>query len=141
MTALPPRLESGYCCETGPFRDRNEDACLTLTTEFGGHFDMEPLGLYVVADGMGGHDAGHVASDTAARVFADYVLAKLYLPLLLRHPMPREAHVLDLLERGVFAAHEAILKRNGNGGSTLTAALVLEALNVPDVKLKVPLVS
>ena len=39
MTALPPRLESGYCCETGPFRDRNEDACLTLTTEFGGHFD------------------------------------------------------------------------------------------------------
>jgi len=122
-----PRLESGYCCETGSFRDRNEDACLTLTTEFGGHFDMKPLGLYVVADGMGGHDAGHVASDTAARVFADYVLAKLYLPLLLRHPMPREAQVLDLLERGVFAAHEAILKRNGNGGSTLTAALVLGA--------------
>lgn len=35
--------------------------------------------------------------------------------------------MLDLLERGVFAAHEAILKRNGNGGSTLTAALVLGA--------------
>ena len=119
------RLEFGYCCETGPFRDRNEDACLAVTAEFGGHFSLSPLGLFVVADGMGGHEEGHVASDVAARVFAEFVLDKLYFPLLRRRPLPREADVLDLLEDGVFAAHEAILRGNGNGGSTLTAALAL----------------
>ena len=123
-TTPTPLFDSGYRCETGGVRERNEDACLTLMAAFGGHFDLRPLGLYVVADGMGGHDAGHVASNLAARVFAEFVLSNLYFPLLRRGPLPREADVLDVLERAVFAAHEAILPGNGNGGTTLTAALV-----------------
>ena len=125
MTHQPTlHFDSGYRCETGPVRARNEDSCLTLTTEFGGHFDLRPLGLYVVADGMGGQDEGHVASNVAARAFAEFVLANLYFPLLRRQPAPREADVLDVLERAVFAAHDAVLPGNGNGGTTLTAALI-----------------
>jgi protein phosphatase len=125
MTPLPtPLFDSGYRCETGPVRDRNEDSCLTLTAEFGGHFDLPPLGLYVVADGMGGQDEGHVASNVAARAFAEFVLSSVYFPLLRRQPPPREADVLDVLERAVFAAHDAVLPGNGNGGTTLTAALI-----------------
>ena len=45
MTPQPiPQFDSGYRCETGPVRQRNEDSCLTLTAEFGGHFDLRPLG-------------------------------------------------------------------------------------------------
>ncbi len=126
MTNAPtPQLECGYRCETGPVRDRNEDACLTITAQFGGHFGLQSFGLYVVADGMGGHDAGHVASNAATRAFAEFVLAQLYFPLLRRQSPPREADVLDLLERAVFVAHDAVLPSPGNGGTTLTAALVL----------------
>lgn len=126
MTSSPKSLfDSGFCCETGSVRDRNEDACLAITAELGGHFHLRPLGLYLVADGMGGHDEGHVASNLAARVFAEFVLSQLYFPLLRRQSLSREADVLDVLERGVFAAHEAILPGNGNGGTTLTAALIL----------------
>ena len=126
MTHAPtPQFDSGYRCEIGPVRERNEDACLTITAQFGGHFDLQPFGLYVVADGMGGHDAGHVASNAATRAFAEFVLSGLYFPLLRRRPPPREADVLDLLERAVFAAHDAVLPGAGNGGTTLTAALVL----------------
>lgn len=121
-----PLFESGYRCETGPVRDRNEDSCLTITAEFGGHFDLRPLGLYIVADGMGGHEEGHVASNLAARAFAEFILSNLYFPLLRQRPQPREDDILDLLERGVFAAHDAIYQPGAtNGGTTLTAALVL----------------
>ena len=121
-----PQFESGHRCETGPVRPRNEDSCPTITAEFGGHFDLRPLGLYVVADGMGGHEEGHVASNLAARAFAEFILSNLYFPLLRQRPQPREDDILDLLERGVFAAHEAIFQPEApNGGTTLTAALVL----------------
>ena len=42
----------------GRVRARNEDAVLTRPT------------LFVIADGMGGHDAGDVASSTAVDVLA-----------------------------------------------------------------------
>lgn len=121
------RIESGYRCESGAARERNEDACLLFTAEFGGHFDMPSLGLFAVADGMGGAHEGHVASNAAIRAFGEFVLTHLYFPLLRQRPMPREADLLDVLERGVFAAHEAVLRPEPaeNGGTTLTAGLIL----------------
>ena len=130
-THFIPTITSGYRCESGAERARNEDSCLILTSEFGGHFSMPAVGLYVVADGMGGEREGHTASNAAARTFGEYVLTGLYLPLLRQQPEPREAVVLDTLERAVFAAHDAILRPEepappgGHGGTTLTAALVL----------------
>jgi protein phosphatase len=135
-----PQIESGYRCESGAVRERNEDACLLFTAEFGGHFALRPLGLYAVADGMGGEREGHVASNAAIRAFAEFVLANLYFPLLRQRPA-RENDLLDALERGVFAAHEAVTQDGlgrggddaltsavngaaGNGGTTLTAGLI-----------------
>ncbi len=125
-----PVIESGYRCESGAERERNEDACLALTTEFGGYFAMQPMGLYVVADGMGGEREGHVASNAATRAFAEFVLINLYFPLLNNRPAPREADVVDLMERAVFAAHDAVYQPSpdgsaSSGGTTLTAALIL----------------
>ena len=130
-TPITPAITSGYRCESGAERARNEDSCLVLTSEFGGHFPMPAVGLYVVADGMGGEREGHTASNAATRTFGEYILTSLYLPLLRQQPEPREAAVLDTLERAVFAAHDAILQPDmpsppgGHGGTTLTAALVL----------------
>ncbi len=52
MTDASFRWTSGYVTDVGKVREINEDACL----------DLSPRGLWVVADGMGGHDAGDVAS-------------------------------------------------------------------------------
>jgi protein phosphatase len=126
-----PIIATGYRCESGAERERNEDSCLALTAEFGGHFPLQAMGLYVVADGMGGEREGHVASNAATRAFAEFVLVHLYFPLLRRRPEPKEADLLDILERGVFAAHEAVYRPTsdsepgGNGGTTLTAGLIL----------------
>ncbi len=138
-TTTLPQIESGYRCENGAVRERNEDACLLFTAQLGGHFALRPLGLYAVADGMGGEREGHVASNAAIRAFAEFVLANLYFPLLRQRPA-READLLDALERGVFAAHDAVTNESlngqdhagpeaadgtgGNGGTTLTAGLI-----------------
>jgi protein phosphatase len=124
-------MECGYRCESGAQRERNEDSCLVVSAEFGGHFAMVPVGLYVVADGMGGEREGHVASNVATRAFGEYVLTNLYFPLLREKPEPREAVVLDTLERAVFVAHDAVQQpepgspAGGNGGTTLTAGMIL----------------
>ncbi len=129
-----PQIESGYRCENGAVRERNEDACLLFTAGFGGHFGLRPLGLYAVADGMGGEREGHVASNAAVRAFGEFVLGQIYSPLLRGYPL-RENDLLDALERAVFAAHDAVTQGNGlppasaggparNGGTTLTAGLI-----------------
>jgi protein phosphatase len=122
------RLQSAYCCETGNARDRNEDSCLIVSTESGGHFQVAPFGLYAVADGMGGALDGHIASHAAVRAFTEFVTARLYLPLLKGKPVTGELEVLDVLERGVMAAHDAVYRPSPdeNGGTTLTAALVMD---------------
>lgn len=124
-------INSGYRCENGSERERNEDSCLALTAEYGGHFPMQTMGLYIVADGMGGEHEGHVASNTATRAFAEHILANLYLSSLRQRPMPSEIDLLDLIEGGVFVAHDAVLSSDSaagpgqNGGTTLTAGLIL----------------
>jgi protein phosphatase len=58
------RIEMGGCTDTGQLREHNEDNLLV-------HAD---LGLAAVADGMGGHQAGEVASRIAVEVLAEQLV-------------------------------------------------------------------
>ncbi|MEZ4517065.1 MAG: protein phosphatase 2C domain-containing protein [Chloroflexota bacterium] len=120
-------LQPAFRCETGAVRSRNEDSCLIFAANAGGHMHAEPMGLFVVADGMGGHVEGHVASSEAARVFAAFIISQVYQPLLDRRPIPADETLLELLESGVLAAHDAVYhpEPEHNGGTTLTAVLLL----------------
>jgi PPM family protein phosphatase len=57
------RIESAGCTDVGRFRQRNEDA-----------FALDDdLGLYMVADGIGGHPNGDVAATTALRAVHRFI--------------------------------------------------------------------
>ncbi len=104
MSATQPRLAAAVASEVGPVRDHNEDAAL-----------VEP-GVFVVADGMGGHLAGEVASEIAVRTLAE----------LAGRGRPSPQEVLDQ----VAAANRAILDSaeqhpEQSGMGTTLAALVL----------------
>lgn len=116
-----------YGCSVGAVRQRNEDACLVFSSGAGGHFALMPFGLYIVADGMGGHTNGHVASKTASRVAARYILEQIYLPLLHDDGGLNQTPIQEVLVNAVQAANTAVFQADldSDSGTTLTIALVL----------------
>lgn len=99
----PPYAPFGSRTDIGCVRDHNEDSLV-----------VQPP-LYVVADGMGGHAAGEVASEIAVQVIAE------------RAPSTPDGAELSA---AVGAANEEILlaARDGRGrdgmGTTVTAAIL-----------------
>jgi serine/threonine protein phosphatase PrpC len=121
-----PRLKVGWATHVGEVRRHNEDTVLIITTAHGGDDVVPAFGVFVLADGMGGHQAGEVASSLVARVVADHVVRHFYLPILVEqehnanHPPMNE-----VLVDAVQTANNVVADRVPGGGTTLTCALVL----------------
>ena len=128
--SAPQRAEISYVvrCELGAERNRNEDSCFVFSSSSGGTFPISPFGLFVVADGMGGHKNGHIASNIASRVTAKYILDKIYKPIITNYSStPNLPPIQEVLEEAVKMAHVAIYENQPetDSGTTLTLALIL----------------
>ncbi len=123
---LPKRLTLGVAQDVGRVREHNEDVLLVFTGELAGLEAMPSLGLFVVADGMGGHTLGERASGIAARTVARAVLEQI-LPSLLADPQADTERPLlkDVMESAMTTANAAVVNNVPEGGTTLTCALVL----------------
>lgn len=122
--AGPPQLLVGIGHSVGKQRDHNEDALFTYTTNLISDTLSLPFGLYVVADGMGGHRYGEKASAIAVHAMATTVLAALSAPLFAPSDDLTPETLQNAMQDGIQAAHNAILKHASGGGSTLTAAVI-----------------
>lgn len=104
----------------------NEDALFVLNASISQDQDVLPLGLFIVADGMGGHEAGEQASALAVRLVANWVLDKIYLPFLSEDaPSANQQPINQVLSEAVVAAHSRIHQAFSDSGTTLTCAFVL----------------
>lgn len=121
----PPQFTVACSQSVGKQREHNEDALFTLTTSLASDTTHLPFGLYLVADGMGGHLHGEKASGIAVRCMASYILRKLYLYLLNPKPVSLSASIQEIMRDGVQDTHRAIIKEAPGGGTTLTALLIL----------------
>jgi PPM family protein phosphatase len=126
--AVVRRLRVGRASDVGRVRARNEDALLTIESQFDGDTPLAPFGVYIVADGMGGHLAGEVASSLAVRVVAQQVMRDVYAPYVLQTiPTPDQVPLTTALETAVTAANQAVYMQVPGSGTTLTCALVIDA--------------
>ena len=133
----PLSLTAGRLTDLGLVRQINEDSLVVL--EFDRFYNSEnaPLRLYAVADGMGGHAAGEVASKLA--------LEKLTHALLTQTNMASAPPPLAMLKQAgqdaARAVYEEARRTRSDMGTTLVAALVdvagrkLYAINVGDSRL------
>jgi protein phosphatase len=116
--------------DTGCCRELNEDNARIVRADGNGHADRGLLAI--VADGMGGHQAGEVASKTAVET-----IEKEYLK--------RRGTSGEALERAFHRAHQAILKLAQDNtemagmGTTCTAIAIVGrqawAVHVGDSRL------
>ena len=122
------QLQIGHVSDVGLVRSHNEDASLVVESVFEGDQAAETVGLFVVADGMGGHQAGEVASALAARMVAGRLMQDVYIPYL--RQVTHQADQLPLteaLQQAVEAANQAVHDQVPGSGTTLTCALVINA--------------
>jgi PPM family protein phosphatase len=120
----PQQLVFGCGQSVGKQRDHNEDSLFALSLAFGGETSGYPLGLFIIADGMGGHQYGEVASSTAARTLAGFLL-KHFHPFLADPSAGMDESIQDLMRTGINEAQRAVTQAAPGSGTTLTAALVL----------------
>jgi PPM family protein phosphatase len=121
------RLRVGWATDVGRVRSHNEDTALVITAAHDGDGALPEIGLFVLADGMGGHQSGEVASSLAARAVAHYITHKFYLPALLgQEPDTNQPALRDVLIDAVRAANDIVAERVPGGGTTLTCALMLD---------------
>lgn len=120
------QLHVGHMSDVGLVRQRNEDASLVVQSVFEGAQTAETVGVFIVADGMGGHQAGEVASALAARIVAESLMQEVYVPYLRQSTHQADQLPLtEALQQAVAAANQAVHDQVPGSGTTLTCALVI----------------
>ncbi len=114
-------MDIGYSWDTGLLRKLNEDSVLYTFFDLKTHLGTQTAGLFTVADGMGGHNAGEIASDLAIRVFHIACVSGLLAP----SPTLPLTIMGEAFNKANSAVLEAARDRDLQGmGTTLTSALV-----------------
>jgi len=114
-------MQAAGLTHKGQVRDQNQDSIFVMQDAFG------PLpNLFIVADGMGGHNAGEIASVNAINFITDYI-AEFHAAEFVQAD-----NYLDLLVAAVQYANVKICKmaeenKEYHGmGTTLTACIVTD---------------
>ncbi len=105
----------------------NEDHLLAVHGTHTFNTDYRPYGLFVVADGMGGHANGQEASRLAIQHIRNTII-----PTLMSNVDLDSKHCKELLLEGIQHANLAIYQQNRlqgcDMGSTITAAILVGSL-------------
>ncbi|HUH96444.1 MAG TPA: protein phosphatase 2C domain-containing protein [Anaerolineales bacterium] len=109
----------------GKQREHNEDSVVAITVTLIGNAVNVPFGLYVVADGMGGHQFGEVASNAAIHVLAGQIMRKFHSFLFNMPTQQPEEPLQEIMESAFQEAHRLVQREAPGSGTTLTAALVI----------------
>lgn len=101
----------GYLSDKGNIRDVNED--------YIGYYEDDKIRIYIVADGMGGHNAGDIASKTAVESCIEYIKRENYTEnkeILLKF-------AISYANTKIY--NKALENKGLNGmGTTITACLI-----------------
>ncbi len=122
-----PQLHASCGQSVGQQRSHNEDALYSMTSMLVSNERQFPFGIYIVADGMGGHQHGELASEIATLTMAEHILEHIYSRQIRPNPLPPETSLREILTEGVIKAHSAILGYAPGGGTTLTTLIIYDS--------------
>jgi serine/threonine protein phosphatase PrpC len=143
---MPVTFTAAGLTNPGRLRDNNQDSFGMAEFVQGSAERPLRIGLYVIADGLGGHKGGEIASALAVQAFYGEVLARV-VSALIAAPADRATlnneSIFAGMVRAVQSANERIYRARDNRlndmGTTIVAALVVGGkayiVNVGDSRL------
>jgi serine/threonine protein phosphatase PrpC len=119
------QLIIGCGLSVGLQRDQNEDSLFTFSSKMSGEDKNLIYGLFIVADGMGGHEHGELASTVAINAMSTYITKKMYLPLFgVKQDQPSDP-LHELMQNAINEAQQSVVRYAPGGGTTITSAFIL----------------
>jgi protein phosphatase len=120
------RLMLGQFSDVGQVRTNNQDGIGSFMSSFNTAEEMPEFGIFVVADGMGGHHDGEKASAVTVRVVLRYILEHIYLGLIQGQDGDSERPTIsDVLRDAIQKANQEVAIKVPEGGTTVTAATIM----------------
>lgn len=120
------RIDFGQSTDVGMVRNNNQDSMMSLYYSSRSVDNRPDFGLFIVADGMGGHHDGEKASAIVTRTVAKHVLNSMFIPMLLdiegdidRPPLT------ESLTEAIQQANDHVLQNVPDGGTTVTAVAIV----------------
>ncbi|MCC6617170.1 MAG: serine/threonine-protein phosphatase [Anaerolineae bacterium] len=128
----PPALDLrhlmfGQQSDIGMVRKNNQDAIHSFYAISDSVDNRPGFGIFIVADGMGGHHDGEIAASIAARTVLNELIRSLYLPMLAAGDDDRPP-IAEAIETAIINANSAVVRGVPEGGTTLTLAVIQDDL-------------
>jgi serine/threonine protein phosphatase PrpC len=114
------------CQSKGRERSHNEDTLFTLNSLIGGMEAPLSFGIYLVADGMGGHQNGELASNLAAQGVSQYLIDQVFHAYLFERKSLLASNLMQTVLDAVQEAQNLVLQRVPGGGTTLTLVMAVD---------------
>lgn len=116
----------GALSNDGIVRSNNEDAVFTFFSKLSDTESTPSFGIFIVADGAGGHLNGEKASSLTLRTIASRLMRDVYMPMLSNKDTNRVDHPTtnETIIKAIQEANRLVLEQVEDGGCTCTVAVI-----------------
>lgn len=122
----PPAIVAAAMRHIGQIRATNQDSIYTLLSSIPRETGDATLGLFIVADGMGGHEGGEIASRMAVSAVARRIIADLLVPAVEGSiNISLQALMVEAVQEANHTIWDQARLTGSDMGTTCTAALLL----------------
>lgn len=124
-------MKFGFKSDVGKKRPIDEDSIITLNLNTVSNSKETEIGIFIVSDGMGGHNAGEIASSTGSKVVAKDIFNCIIHDLNNNRNPDDPSFYKMLLEKSIIRANSIIFgdsiknKEHEGMGTTIVVALII----------------
>lgn len=126
-TEVQTHLIYSVASHIGAVRNNNQDAAYTFFSAGRSVDDIPDFGLFIVADGMGGHHDGEKASALVTRTISSYVMKHIFLPMV-SGDNANQGAISESLIKAVEKANADLNSKVPDGGTTLSSCVVIAGM-------------
>lgn len=117
------KFRAASCQSAGLERSHNEDTLFVLSSLLNGVDSPISFGIYLVADGMGGHQSGEIASSLVTQSVSKSLIEKYFEVYIYDRQPFTEEDIQQSIIAAIDDAQALIKRRVPGGGTTLTMAM------------------